>query len=478
MSEKKCTITIHNELTATVKINDPQLMSFFYNKFSLHPPGYMFSPKYKLRKWDGYIHFFSKQGKTYLYIAKLIYKYLKKRDYQIEVIDNREPRKPLPSIEVDKHIFASTKNEHGESFVLRDYQVEAVNAALKQRNGIIIAGTGAGKTIISASMIKAFCDLGYRCLVLVPSRTLVHQSHHDYVMWGLDFGMYGDGIKDFDHKHLICSMPSLHKKPMLLQDYDVLIVDECQHVKADLMFKNLTTYGTQIQFRYGLTGSMPNEQIDNLQVRMCLGDIFYEIRVKKLIEENVLSSVHIHILQLQEGKVAKEIQDASVERKYLAENDLRLQEIAKIVKQKTEEKGNSLILVNNLSTGRKLAKLIPGSHFVHGSVSQKVRKEIYDLFSKSDNTIVFAVVKIASTGLNIKRIFNLFLLDIRKSYVTVVQSIGRGLRRDDKTGKQHCDVYDVCSNMKYSKHYLTIRKKYYEELGLPYTITKIKYKNE
>lgn len=76
-------------------------------------------------------------------------------------------------------------------------------------------------------------------------------------------------------------------------------------------------------------------------------------------------------------------------------------------------------------------------------------------------------------GINIVRIYNLFLFEAGKSAVKVIQSIGRGLRVSKD--KDFVDVYDITSNCKYSKRHLAKRKKIYDEVGYPYTIKKIDY---
>jgi len=80
---------------------------------------------------------------------------------------------------------------------------------------------------------------------------------------------------------------------------------------------------------------------------------------------------------------------------------------------------------------------------------------------------------VASTGINIVRIFNLVLFEAGKSFTRVIQSIGRGIRV--APDKDFVNVYDVCSNCKFSKRHLTKRKKFYAEAEYPFTIRKVQY---
>ena len=66
------------------------------------------------------------------------------------------------------------------------------------------------------------------------------------------------------------------------------------------------------------------------------------------------------------------------------------------------------------------------------------------MFAEHNDVVVVSTFQLASTGLNIKRIFNLFLVDAGKSFIQIIQSIGRGLRK--AKDKDRVRVYDVCND--------------------------------
>ena len=76
-------------------------------------------------------------------------------------------------------------------------------------------------------------------------------------------------------------------------------------------------------------------------------------------------------------------------------------------------------------------------------------------------------------GISINRIFNLVLIEPGKSFVRVIQSIGRGLRKADD--KSHVDVYDICSKMKFSHRHMLKRQQHYKKVQYPYSLTKETY---
>jgi superfamily II DNA or RNA helicase len=85
-----------------------------------------------------------------------------------------------------------------------------------------------------------------------------------------------------------------------------------------------------------------------------------------------------------------------------------------------------------------------------------------------------ATYGVAAVGINIPRIFNLVLLEPGKSFVRVIQSIGRGIRKADD--KDFVQIWDFTSSAKFAKRHLTTRKKYYQEAKYPYKIEKVEYK--
>ena len=89
------------------------------------------------------------------------------------------------------------------------------------------------------------------------------------------------------------------------------------------------------------------------------------------------------------------------------------------------------------------------------------RKDAYNDINEGTNTITIATYGVAAVGINIPRIFNLVLLEPGKSFVRVIQSIGRGVRMAED--KDFVQIWDVTSRCKFSKRHLTERKKYYKE---------------
>ena len=85
--------------------------------------------------------------------------------------------------------------------------------------------------------------------------------------------------------------------------------------------------------------------------------------------------------------------------------------------------------------------------------------------------MVIATYGVAAVGINIPRIFNLVLIEPGKSFVRVIQSMGRGVRK--AKDKDFVQIWDLTSTCKFAKRHLTQRKKFYKEAQYPFTIEKV-----
>ena len=138
------------------------------------------------------------------------------------------------------------------------------------------------------------------------------------------------------------------------------------------------------------------------------------------------------------------------------------------------DSGNTLILVDRIKAGEMIVDNIEGASFVSGTMKTQSRKDHYDEINTEDKRILVATYGVAAVGINIPRIFNLVLLEPGKSFVRVIQSIGRGVRKAQD--KDFVQIWDITSTAKFSKRHLRERKNFYKEAQYPFTIEKVNYK--
>jgi superfamily II DNA or RNA helicase len=107
---------------------------------------------------------------------------------------------------------------------------------------------------------------------------------------------------------------------------------------------------------------------------------------------------------------------------------------------------------------------------VSGGTKADDRKEQYDDIATMDDKVIVATYGVAAVGINIPRVFNLVLIEPGKSFVRVIQSIGRGIRKAED--KDFVQIWDITSTCKFAKRHLTKRKQFYKEANYPFIVEK------
>ena len=490
-----CRIVIQDEVNVKVENLPVEYRRKIANKLKFAVPYARYLPKYKLGRWDGKINFFGIGGTGYVNHLDIIVNTLVDAGVEIAEIKDHRVKHDLSFKQITKNYWShkTWPKGHiaeGEKIILRDYQVEVVNNFLKNPQALQEVATGAGKTIITATL-SHLCEKYGRTLVIVPNKNLVTQTEEDYINCGLDVGVYFGDRKELGRTHTICTWQSLNildKKQLnrprkgakrdgyendvltlaeFLEGVETLIVDEVHQAKAEVLKKLLTLNLKHAPIRWGLTGTIPKEDFEFQAILASIGPVIGKISAKELQDKGVLSNCHVNVVQLVDTPVHKNYQE---ELKYLVTSKDRVKYIGKMIKT-IKDSGNTLVLIDRISSGEKLQEQIPDSVFIKGDVKLADRKEQYDEVKEATNKVLIATYGVASVGINIPRIFNLVLIEPGKSFVRVIQSIGRGVRKAED--KDFVQIWDITSTCKFAKRHLTQRKKFYKEAQYPFTIEKI-----
>ena len=360
------------------------------------------------------------------------------------------------------------------------YQIDTINKFLENPQSIQEIATGAGKTLVTAVLSHKVEPYG-RSIVIVPNKSLVTQTEEDYINMGLDVGVFFGDRKEFGKTHTICTWQSLNillKKTKnaealitideFIEDVVCVMVDEVHMAKADVLKQLLTSVFAHVPIRWGLTGTIPKENFEWKSLQVSLGDVIAKIQASELQEQGVLANCNVNVIQLQDygdhGNYQQEL-------KYLLTNPARLDYLSKLF-SKISEAGNTLILVDRIGAGNELvSRLGDKAVFISGATKGDDRKEHYDEVADATGKIIVATYGVASVGINIPRIFNLVLLEPGKSFVRVIQSIGRGIRRAED--KDFVQIWDITSTCKFAKRHLTKRKNFYREAKYPFQVEKV-----
>lgn len=157
-------------------------------------PNAEWSAAYKSHQWDGIITLYDKRTQTFpTGLLSSVLNALKLQGLSFKLIDNRI--KPVKNLNVETRF-----NEFNRS--LYDYQIEAVDKAIKVSRGVLALATGAGKTMTACELIA---QMGVGPVIFtVPSRSLLKQTQKEFSKYlkidgkEASIGMMGDGIYNIE----------------------------------------------------------------------------------------------------------------------------------------------------------------------------------------------------------------------------------------------------------------------------------------
>ena len=486
---RTATIIIRDEVNIKIEGLELDARRSLVNAFKYDVPYARYLPAVRLGRWDGKVSYFQLGGSTYVNLLPEIIPILEKFNYDINLDDQREYSTTFEFTQVteDSYSHIAWPKGHpaaGEPMKLRDYQVEIINNFLANPQCLQEVATGAGKTVMTAALSDAVTAYG-RSIVIVPNKSLVTQTEKDYINMGLDVGVYFGDRKEWGRQHTICTWQSLNvllkntKNGVTEDDCTIgefiegvvcVIVDEVHMAKADALKTLLTGVMSRIPIRWGLTGTIPKEKFESVSLLVSLGPVISKLSASELQSQGVLAQCHVNIVQLVDHA---EFTNYQSELKYLLEEPDRLKTIANLVRQ-VNLTGNTLVLVDRIAAGQALVEQLNDAVFVSGATKAKDRQDEYDEVAVADGKIIVATYGVAAVGINIPRIFNLVLVEPGKSFVRVIQSIGRGIRKAED--KDHVQIWDVTSTCRFAKRHLTKRKTFYREANYPFTQEKLEWK--
>ena len=468
--------------------------------FTKKVKNYQFSPAYKNGHWDGNIVFI--KGKA---IPATTYKYLfdvcEEFGFDCE-IDNIDT---LFDNDIDYDEFVEWVDDFFKDSPKkpRYYQVDAAYKMLRAKRCCGMLCTSAGKTLIAYMLIAYMLthNLGKKVVMIVPKIDLVLQP-------SADFNEYNNGKLDIkiqqiysgckvqpDANIYIGTYQSLCKEcEEYFSQFDMCIVDEA----------HLSTNSSQIKiqekikspYRFGLSGTIPTtKHADGLTIVSNLGPVVVNVTAAQLQDEGFISNCKIHQVRLNYTnekqkehfknakkelvKIGKGKDMFTLENKFVNESEKRFNVLTKLISNTNK---NTMVLFQTKDYGKKIFRWLKENttkivYYIDGDVDKKVREEIRKRMEINNDVILVASFGTSSTGISINNIFNIFFVNSYKAPATILQSIGRGLRKSDKIGKDFVNIYDISDDLYsgcYEMTHARERIKIYESQNFPYDIKKLK----
>ena len=369
---------------------------------------------------------------------------------------------------------------------LRDYQRDIVKECLDNGRGTVVLATAGGKTLTFATLLETLYNKNkkLKCALIVPDLGLVEQTYSDFIDYGTTFKTTkwtGKSELDLSGNVIVCNLGILQSNnsdTSWLNHVDVVIVDEVHKLrkgnKVNTLFKSMHT-----SHRFGFTGTMPEELIDQWNIIGKIGPVLYERNSSQLRKDSYVADVKVQILKLEhstEPDYPKTLRTPA--ERYRAELDFIINSafrnnLLRSLCNKFDK--NGLILVDYIEHGniihKHLSSLDKKVYFIRGEVGIEDREKVKEIMEMDDNVIVVAISKIFSTGINIKNLHYIVFAGGGKAKIKTLQSIGRGLRLHKN--KSCLIIFDIADDLRYGREHLQKRILHYQKENIEYGVKTI-----
>lgn len=351
---------------------------------------------------------------------------------------------------------------------LRDYQSAVVTKAINAEQGVLVAPTGSGKTVIGCAIMAA---VKTPTLFLVHRVELLEQSVAAVRRFlGVEPGVVGNG--KFNVQDITIAMVQSLKADRLKEltnRFGCVILDEAHHAPA-------STFGNLInkfpaKYRFGLTATPSRKDRMHPILFDLVGPIVAKVNTRKLIADGAITSLEVVIVDSgftgkaprQCPKKDEKAEDAPIDFGRLLEQLVRNQSRNRKIVDTVAElfRGQSLVLTDRIEHVSELVRLIRLTSpdlLTFGLTSETPKDEraaVIRQFRDGSASVLVATCSLIGEGFDCPAIDSVFLTTPTGNPNKVKQLIGRALRPapDKVSGRvvDFVDNIDVLSNMAWKR---------------------------
>jgi len=388
---------------------------------------------------------------------------------------------------IDNRTVPVKQYEWSTSFQLRPYQQDIVDAIISEKQGIVEAACGAGKTVMA---IEAIAQVGVPTVIIVPTKIILSQfeasiREHSDIPLGIIQG------KTWEETPLVvATMGALtHKSKRarakeFLATRDFIVVDEYQKSAAETWFKTINN--CPAYWRIGQTATPFREtELEDQYLYANTGPIIASVKTDKLQDDGYLAQSDIRFIKCklhQPTSVYGEYTDddgieqvgfhkphwTDLYRECIVLNDERNKMVADIANHYVERNQKVMIIVSWTEQFEQIEQYLKSDPiFLSGKDSKKLSKKKTDAFEQQSSGIILGS-PVIDLGYNIPSISVVLNSASGESGGRTQQRMGRGLRID--FDKRSVLVYDFLDDDRGArKHHFwnhaQARMKTFDELG-------------
>ena len=362
------------------------------------------------------------------------------------------------------------------SVKLFDYQKEAVDNLCASENGILVAPSGSGKTIIGVDLIV---KLKQPALILVHKKQIFNQwlerIEHFLDIPKREIGQMISNKKKIGDKITVGMVQTLNKMSDfkdISEKFGIILVDECHHMPAR-MFRNVITK-FRPHYLYGLTATPERKNNDEELIFIYLGKILHEI--DKNFNQQIITNIDSKVKILEDKKLKIIIQETSlyvpfkvktdnfqVLSKILTFDSGRNSQIINDIKAEVEKGLKCLVLTERKEHAEVLSYYLKREYEVivfTGDLTDRQRKDKIKQVESGHFQILLATGQLLGEGTDFPNLDCLFLIYPFSFSGKLTQYIGR-IQRGGNASKTIYDYRDI--RVDYLEKFFKKRSKYYKK---------------
>lgn len=376
-------------------------------------------------------------------------------------------------------IVAKRAVEYESRINLYPYQENAVNEAIRAKNGILVMPCGSGKTQCGLEIISR---IGGRALWLTHTQDLLNQSkaRAESVLGQGGYGTITAGKVNIGSHITFATVQTMAK--LNLSQYrdvwDVIIVDEAQHcagspTRVTQFYKVIS----QLSARYKIGLTATPKRADGLQAAMfaLLGRKIHEVTREEVAHTTCPVKVIAKLTDWMPDYDAVLMGDGMIDYNKVIDNMIHDDERFGVVWSAIAglyHAGAVMVLANRVEYLQRLCdaynkgqagKAVCLSGKGQSKKAKAERKAALEKLNAGEIDCVFATYQLAKEGLDVPNLRYVVFATPEQDETTVIQSVGRVGRKAE--GKECGTVIDFVDLFGMYQGYFKKRCRYYKKIG-------------
>ena len=344
---------------------------------------------------------------------------------------------------------------------LRPYQQEAVKDVLQRHFGVLVAGTGSGKTVMALAVLA---ERRQPALILLHSKELMYQWQERISQFmGIQAGLIGDSRFDIQPVSVAIVNTARKRLNELVPHFGHLVVDECHRVPASLFTEVVKAFDSYYMLGLSATAYRREDELTRL-IYLYMGNRSHQVDPEKLTETGAV--LKPEFIQQQTDFTYGFRGNYHHLMAALTTNPARNQQIVEdIATEAGRSEGIILVVSDRVAHCRKLADMLEEkgleASVLTGRLNAAERGAIVESVHSGGVKILISTLQLVGEGFDAAGLTTLFLTTPIKFTGRLRQVIGRILR--PASGKQPKVIDYVDGQVGVLRNSARIRRQAYED---------------